>query len=59
MVHPEELKDLLVGQNVVNWTELQTHMSYKNGYSSTHPSIVIFWSVFHEFTDDVKRKFLS
>ncbi|XP_064386075.1 probable E3 ubiquitin-protein ligase HERC4 isoform X2 [Halichondria panicea] len=58
MMHPDDLKTLVVGQHVVNWSELETHMSYTNGYSSNHPSITLFWEVFNEFPNDLKKKFL-
>ena len=59
MILPEELKTLMVGKQVVHWEELEKYMSYRNGYSPSHPTIRIFWEVFNEFTDDLKKKFLS
>ena len=35
------------------------HMLYLNGYSKDHPTIKFFWEVFHEFSEEAKRKFLG
>lgn len=31
---------------------------YKNGYSSDHPTIKLFWEVFHDLSHEQKKKFL-
>ena len=32
---------------------------YRNGYTKDHEVIVTFWEVFDEFSEEVKKKFLS
>jgi E3 ubiquitin-protein ligase HERC4 len=58
MLHPLELMSLVVGQQAINWSELERYMDYKNGYHKEHPVIKLFWSVFNDLPAEAKRKFL-
>lgn len=58
MLHPLELMSLVVGQQAIDWSDLEKYMDYKNGYHKELPVIKIFWAVFHELPVEAKRKFL-
>lgn len=49
VVSLKRFDDILVAQNT----------EYKNGFSATHPTIVMFWDVFHkDLSLEDKKKFL-
>ncbi|KAG8232703.1 hypothetical protein J437_LFUL014721 [Ladona fulva] len=54
----QELMAAIVGNEDYDWDELERETEYKNGYSSSHPTIRLFWEVFHELTLEQKKKFL-
>ncbi|XP_032878129.1 probable E3 ubiquitin-protein ligase HERC4 [Amblyraja radiata] len=56
--HPQELRDMLIGSNDYDWKMLEQITAYQ-GYHISHPTIKIFWKVFHEMTLDEKKLFLS
>jgi len=53
-----ELMDLVVGNENYNWYELQEMTEYKNGFSSDHSTIKLFWEVFHDLCHEQKKRFL-
>uniref|UniRef100_A0A0P5J2E5 E3 ubiquitin-protein ligase HERC3 n=1 Tax=Daphnia magna TaxID=35525 RepID=A0A0P5J2E5_9CRUS len=53
-----ELMDLVVGNENYDWYALQENAEYKNGFSSDHPTIRLFWEVFHELSLEQKKNFL-
>ncbi|XP_046455571.1 probable E3 ubiquitin-protein ligase HERC4 isoform X2 [Daphnia pulex] len=53
-----ELMDLVVGNENYDWYALQENAEYKNGYSFDHPTIRLFWEVFHEMSLEQKKNFL-
>lgn len=53
-----ELMSLLIGNENYDWEELETNASYKDGYSKSDSTIVLFWQVFHELPLEEKKKFL-
>uniref|UniRef100_A0A671SLF5 HECT domain-containing protein n=1 Tax=Sinocyclocheilus anshuiensis TaxID=1608454 RepID=A0A671SLF5_9TELE len=57
MFHPEELQELLHGSPKYEWKELQQCASYEK-CSASDQLIKNFWTVFFEFTEENKRKFL-
>uniref|UniRef100_A0A673FNZ0 Probable E3 ubiquitin-protein ligase HERC4 n=1 Tax=Sinocyclocheilus rhinocerous TaxID=307959 RepID=A0A673FNZ0_9TELE len=57
MFHPEELQALLRGSPKYEWKELQQCASYEK-CSASDELIKNFWTVFFEFTEENKRKFL-
>ncbi|KAK2171878.1 hypothetical protein NP493_1016g01015 [Ridgeia piscesae] len=58
LFHPKELQAMVVGNENYDWEELQQLTEYKGEYSPNHPTIVIFWEVFHELSLTQKKKFL-
>ncbi|XP_046391938.1 probable E3 ubiquitin-protein ligase HERC4 isoform X1 [Ischnura elegans] len=58
LFHAQELMATVVGNEEYDWDELERETEYKNGYSSSHPTIRLFWEVFHEMPLDQKKKFL-
>nr|CAD7205465.1 unnamed protein product [Timema douglasi] len=41
-----------------NWEEFENNAEYRNGYTATDPTIIMFWEVFHELSLEDKKKFL-
>ncbi|XP_011882075.1 PREDICTED: probable E3 ubiquitin-protein ligase HERC4 isoform X2 [Vollenhovia emeryi] len=58
LFHSHELMLLLIGNENYDWEELEKNTTYKDNYSKTHPTIVLFWQVFHELPLEEKKKFL-
>lgn len=56
--HAEELLELVTGQEVEDWKELEEGTFYKLPFHRKHPTIVRFWQVFHSLLDAEKKKFL-
>lgn len=56
--HAEELMQLVSGQEVIDWEELETATEYKPPFTKNHPTIRLFWKVFSNFTNEQKKKFL-
>lgn len=58
LFHSHELMSLVIGNQNYDWEELQKNASYKDGYTKSDPTIVLFWQVFHELPLEEKKKFL-
>ncbi|XP_055240617.2 E3 ISG15--protein ligase HERC5 isoform X2 [Gorilla gorilla gorilla] len=58
LFHPEELKDVIVGNTDYDWKTFEKNACYEPGYNSSHPTIVMFWKAFHKLTLEEKKKFL-
>ncbi|XP_029622147.1 probable E3 ubiquitin-protein ligase HERC3 isoform X2 [Salmo trutta] len=58
MFLPEELMTLLQGDDNYEWDKLRENAKYP-GYKHTDDIIQNFWSVFTEFSDEQKKKFLT
>ncbi|XP_071401090.1 probable E3 ubiquitin-protein ligase HERC3 [Centroberyx affinis] len=58
LLRPEELKGLLVGKETYDWAKLKQNTVYEGGYHDRHPTILMFWEVFEELTEDQKKAFL-
>jgi E3 ubiquitin-protein ligase HERC4 len=58
LFQPQELMAMVVGNQNYDWEELEKNATYKGEYSLVHPTIKLFWQVFHELTLEEKRKFL-
>ncbi|XP_015787614.1 probable E3 ubiquitin-protein ligase HERC3 [Tetranychus urticae] len=56
--HAEELLELVTGQEAEDWAELEESASYKAPFNKLHPTIIMFWKVFHSFTDPQRKQFL-
>lgn len=55
---PHELMAVIVGNEDYNWEEFEQNAEYKNGYDSNDATIRMFWEVFHELSNEEKKKFL-
>ncbi|CAL8337221.1 unnamed protein product [Boreogadus saida] len=55
---PEELRGVMVGQEFTDWNVMKQNTVYEGEYSETHPTIITFWEVFDELTEDEKKRFL-
>ncbi|XP_048467381.1 probable E3 ubiquitin-protein ligase HERC3 [Rhincodon typus] len=55
---PRELMDILIGNDDYDWNMLEKNTTYSGNYSRSHPTIEIFWKVFHELSLAEKKKFL-
>jgi E3 ubiquitin-protein ligase HERC4 len=58
LFHARELMALVVGTENYDWEEFEAHADYKNGYDKDHHTIQYFWQVFHDFSEEDKKKFL-
>ncbi|XP_075216704.1 HECT and RLD domain containing E3 ubiquitin ligase 4 isoform X2 [Lycorma delicatula] len=58
LFHAEELMAVVIGNENYDWDALESNASYKGEYSSSHPTIRLFWEVFHELPLAEKKKFL-
>ncbi|XP_024882774.1 probable E3 ubiquitin-protein ligase HERC4 isoform X1 [Temnothorax curvispinosus] len=58
LFHSHELMLLLIGNENYDWEELEKNATYKDGYTKSDPTIVLFWQVFHELSLEDKKKFL-
>nr|CAD7266700.1 unnamed protein product [Timema shepardi] len=47
-----------LGNENYNWEEFENNAEYRNGYTATDPTIIMFWEVFHELSLEDKKKFL-
>ncbi|XP_016395291.1 probable E3 ubiquitin-protein ligase HERC3 [Sinocyclocheilus rhinocerous] len=58
LFQPSELMAMVVGNNNYNWEEMEKNASYKGEFSASHPTVKMFWEVFHEFPLEKKKQFL-
>ncbi|XP_066456781.1 probable E3 ubiquitin-protein ligase HERC4 isoform X2 [Eleutherodactylus coqui] len=58
LFHPNELQAMVIGNTNYDWKELEKHTEYKGEYWADHPTIKIFWEVFHELPLEKKKQFL-
>ncbi|XP_039277120.1 probable E3 ubiquitin-protein ligase HERC4 isoform X2 [Nilaparvata lugens] len=58
LFHAQELMAVIVGNECYDWDEFESSASYKGGYTSSDATIRLFWEVFHEMSQEDKRKFL-
>ena len=59
LFHPQELMEFVVGSQDYDFAELEEAASYQGEYYRNHPVIQRFWEVFHDFTSEMKKKFLA
>ncbi|KAM9329530.1 putative E3 ubiquitin-protein ligase HERC6 [Gastrophryne carolinensis] len=55
---PNELMAVVAGHVNYNWMLFEQNTKYMGWYSRNHPTIVMFWKVFHSLTQDQKKAFL-
>uniref|UniRef100_A0A8C3U6H3 HECT-type E3 ubiquitin transferase n=1 Tax=Catharus ustulatus TaxID=91951 RepID=A0A8C3U6H3_CATUS len=61
LFQPSELQAMVIGNTNYDWKELEkvrTRVKYKGEYWADHPTIKIFWEVFHELSLEKKKQFL-
>ncbi|XP_020853826.1 putative E3 ubiquitin-protein ligase HERC4 isoform X3 [Phascolarctos cinereus] len=58
LFHPNELQAMVIGNTNYDWKELEKNTEYKGEYWADHPTIKIFWEVFHELPLEKKKQFL-
>uniref|UniRef100_A0A2C9JH74 HECT domain-containing protein n=1 Tax=Biomphalaria glabrata TaxID=6526 RepID=A0A2C9JH74_BIOGL len=58
LFHPQELQAMVVGNEDYDFTELEKNTEYKLDYHKYHPTIRMFWEVFHSMSMTNKKKFL-
>ncbi|XP_058922820.1 E3 ISG15--protein ligase HERC5 isoform X1 [Kogia breviceps] len=56
--HPEELKDVIIGNTDYDWETFEKNALYEQGYDNSHPTIVMFWKALHKLTLEEKKQFL-
>uniref|UniRef100_A0A8C5PTZ4 HECT and RLD domain containing E3 ubiquitin protein ligase 4 n=1 Tax=Leptobrachium leishanense TaxID=445787 RepID=A0A8C5PTZ4_9ANUR len=58
LFQPNELQAMVTGNTNYDWKELEMNTEYKGEYWADHPTIKIFWDVFHELPLEKKKQFL-
>ncbi|XP_065152323.1 probable E3 ubiquitin-protein ligase HERC4 isoform X1 [Paramisgurnus dabryanus] len=58
LFQPSELQAMVIGNTNYDWKELEMSTEYKGEYWADHPTIKIFWEVFHELPLERKKQFL-
>ncbi|XP_031204184.1 probable E3 ubiquitin-protein ligase HERC4 isoform X7 [Mastomys coucha] len=58
LFQPNELQAMVIGNTNYDWKELEKNTEYKGEYWAEHPTIKIFWEVFHELPLEKKQQFL-
>ncbi|KAG9275616.1 putative E3 ubiquitin-protein ligase HERC6 [Astyanax mexicanus] len=55
---PEELRGVMVGTEEYDWDVFRQNTAYNGQYHTSHPTIITFWEVFEELTEEQKKAFL-
>ena len=58
LFRPDELELLICGCPVIDFYDLEVAATYDEGYSHTHPTIIMLWRVVNEMTVEQKKAFL-
>ncbi|XP_008325809.1 probable E3 ubiquitin-protein ligase HERC4 isoform X1 [Cynoglossus semilaevis] len=58
LFQPNELQAMVIGNTNYDWTELEKSTEYKGEYWADHPTIKLFWEVFHSLPLEKKKRFL-
>ncbi|XP_077537079.1 HECT and RLD domain containing E3 ubiquitin ligase 4 isoform X3 [Haemaphysalis longicornis] len=58
LFHAQELMVLVVGSENYNWNDLEKNAEYKDEFHRNHPTVRMFWRVFHGLDYEEKKKFL-
>uniref|UniRef100_A0A667YJG6 HECT domain-containing protein n=1 Tax=Myripristis murdjan TaxID=586833 RepID=A0A667YJG6_9TELE len=58
LFRPEELKGVMVGKESYDWAKLKQNTVYQDFYHKEHPTILMFWDVFAELTEEQKKALL-
>uniref|UniRef100_A0A669B453 HECT and RLD domain containing E3 ubiquitin protein ligase 4 n=1 Tax=Oreochromis niloticus TaxID=8128 RepID=A0A669B453_ORENI len=58
LFQPNELQAMVIGNTNYDWMELEKTTEYKGEYWTDHPTIRLFWEVFHDLPLEKKKQFL-
>lgn len=58
LFRPDELELLICGCPVIDFYELEVAATYDEGYSHSHPTIIMLWRVVNEMSVEQKKAFL-
>ncbi|XP_067382652.1 probable E3 ubiquitin-protein ligase HERC4 [Channa argus] len=58
LFQPNELQAMVIGNTNYDWNELEKSTEYKGEYWNDHPTIRLFWEVFHDLPLEKKKLFL-
>ncbi|XP_036684244.1 probable E3 ubiquitin-protein ligase HERC4 isoform X2 [Balaenoptera musculus] len=58
LFQPNELQAMVIGNTNYDWKQLEKNTEYKGEYWAEHPTIKMFWEVFHELPLEKKKQFL-
>ncbi|CAG04730.1 unnamed protein product, partial [Tetraodon nigroviridis] len=58
LFQPNELQAMVIGNTNYDWTDLEKSTEYKGEYWKDHPTIKLFWEVFHNLPLEKKKQFL-
>ncbi|XP_025061346.1 probable E3 ubiquitin-protein ligase HERC4 isoform X3 [Alligator sinensis] len=58
LFQPSELQAMVIGNTNYDWKELEKNTEYKGEYWADHPTVKLFWEVFHELSLEKKKQFL-
>ncbi|KAJ3197405.1 Ubiquitin-protein ligase E3A [Irineochytrium annulatum] len=58
LFRPEELQELVIGSQILDFHELEKVTQYDGGFEATSSSIVHFWEIVHRLSNDDKKKLL-
>ncbi|XP_006630787.1 probable E3 ubiquitin-protein ligase HERC4 isoform X1 [Lepisosteus oculatus] len=58
LFQPNELQAMVIGNTNYDWKELEKATEYKGEYWAEHPTIKLFWEIFHELPLEKKKQFL-
>ncbi|CAH1998211.1 unnamed protein product [Acanthoscelides obtectus] len=60
MFSPKELQVIISGDNQeIDISDLSAHTVYGGEFTADHPTIILFWTVVHRFTDIQKKQLLK
>ncbi|KAE8590850.1 hypothetical protein XENTR_v10018230 [Xenopus tropicalis] len=58
LFQPNELQAMVIGNTAYDWKELEKSTEYKGEYWADHPTIKMFWEIFHALPLEKKKQFL-
>ncbi|GAA6094634.1 probable E3 ubiquitin-protein ligase HERC6 isoform X2 [Tachysurus ichikawai] len=58
LFQPEELRGVMLGSEEYEWDVFKKNATYEPVFDKEHPTIVLFWEVFDELSDQDKKAFL-
>ncbi|XP_062852464.1 probable E3 ubiquitin-protein ligase HERC3 [Trichomycterus rosablanca] len=58
LFRPEELRGVMLGTEEYDWHTLKQNATYEGLFHKDHPTIVLFWELFDELSEQDKKLFL-